>query len=67
MLIGHTRSTETRVLDEGEQMPDGWDFWDDKKRVIYPAELVEEIEAEDMDALLAKVPTGRILLNVRAV
>ena len=67
MLIGHTRSTETRTLAESERMPDGWEFWDDKKRVIYPAGLVEEIEADDMDALLAKVPANRILLNVRAV
>ena len=67
MLIGHIRSTETRTLAEGERMPDGWEFWDDKRRVIYPAGLVETVEADDMDALLAKVPTGRILLNVRAV
>jgi len=65
MLIGRVRSHETRTLDEGEKPPAGWEFWNETKRIIRPTGPVEEIEADDMDVLLAKVPDGWQLLSVQ--
>ncbi|MGN7977455.1 hypothetical protein ACTJJ4_07760 [Microbacterium sp. 22195] len=67
MLIGHIRPNDTRTLNEGEQLPAGWEYSDEKKRLAFPTGPVEEIEADDMDALRAKVPSDRILLSVRAL
>lgn len=66
MLIGRIHSNEVRTLPDGERMPEGWDFSNEIKRVISPIGPVEEIEAEDMDALLSNVPEGRVLLSVRS-
>lgn len=80
MLIGRIRPIETRVVEIPDGLdltariaaldaatPAGWELSSRAKGEISRVDGVEEIEADDMDTLIAKVPEGWRLLSVRAV
>ncbi|MDR6867703.1 hypothetical protein J2Y69_002307 [Microbacterium resistens] len=79
MLIGSIRPIETRIVETtatslpelmaeiAAQVPPGWEIDSVPARRIVRRDGVTEIEAEDMEALRARVPEGHQLLTVRRI